>query len=106
MFDTLEVALIVLEKLAPVEAKIRRRDKSLADEARRAGNSIALNSSEGRMRAGLDRADLLRRAAGSAGELTTALRIAKAHGYITPADFADVDTPLDRVRAMLWRQTH
>ena len=48
------------------------------------------------MRAGLDRADLFRRAAGSASELTTALRIAKARGYITPADYAAVDVVLDR----------
>ncbi|MGE5181814.1 MAG: four helix bundle protein, partial [Acidobacteriota bacterium] len=44
----------------------------------RAAESVSLNISEGRMRAGLDRADLYRRAAGSAGELTTALRIARA----------------------------
>jgi hypothetical protein len=37
---------------------------------------------------------------------TTALRIARARGYITPADFAAVDAVLDRVRAMLWRLTH
>jgi four helix bundle protein len=53
-----------------------------------------------------DRADLFRRAAGSASELTTALRIARARGYITPAEFAAVDVVLDRVRAMLWRLTH
>lgn len=38
--------------------------------------------------------------------LTTALRIARARGYITPADFAAVDAVLDRVRGMLWRLTH
>jgi len=106
MFVTLEMSLTVLEKLAPLEPKIRQRRKSLADEIGRAAESIALNVSEGRLRAGLDRADLFRRAAGSASELTTALRIAKARGYITPADYAAVDVVLDRVRAMLWRLTH
>jgi hypothetical protein len=38
--------------------------------------------------------------------LTTARRIARARGYITPADFAAVDAALDKVRAMLWRLTH
>jgi hypothetical protein len=38
--------------------------------------------------------------------LTTALRIARARGYITTADHAAVDAALDRVRAMLWRLTH
>ena len=75
-------------------------------DVRSAAESIALNVSEARQRAGLDRADLFRRAAGSASELTTALRIARARGCITPAEFAAVDAVLDRVRAMLWRLTH
>ena len=106
MFDTLEMSLTVLEQLAPVETKIRQRRKSLADEIGRAAESVALNVSEARQRAGLDRADLFRRAAGSASELTTALRIARARGYITAADHTAVDAALDRVRAMLWRLTH
>jgi len=105
-FDALEMSLTVMDQLATVEAKIRQRRKSLADEIGRAAESIALNVSEGRQRAGLDRADLFRRAAGSASELTTALRIARARGYITAADFTAVDNALDRVRAMLWRLTH
>ena len=106
MFDTLEMSLTVLERLAPLEPKLRQRRKSLADEVGRAAESIALNVSEARQRAGLDRADLFRRAAGSASELTTALRIARARGYITPAELAAVDVVLDRVRARLWRLTH
>jgi len=106
MFDTLEMSLTVLEQLAPLETKLRMRRKSLADEVGRAAESIALNISEARARAGLDRADLFRRAAGSASELTTALRIARARGYITAADFVAVDAVLDRVRAMLYRLTH
>ena len=106
MFDTLEMSLTVLERLAPLEPKLRQPRKSLADEVARAAESIALNVSEARQRAGLDRADLFRRAAGSASELTTALRIARARGCITPAEFAAVDAVLDRVRAMLWRLTH
>jgi four helix bundle protein len=105
-FDVLEVALTALELLAPLEAKIRQRRKSLADEIGRAAESVALNTSEANQRAGLDRADLFRRAAGSASELTTALRIAKVRGYITAQDHAGVDAMLDRVRAMLWRLTH
>jgi four helix bundle protein len=105
-FDTLEMSLTVLDRLAAVEPKIRQRRKSLADEVGRAAESIALNVSEARQRAGLDRADLFRRAAGSAGELTTALRIATARGYISRDEYAAIDADLDRVRAMLWRLTH
>jgi four helix bundle protein len=105
-FDALEMSLTTLELLAPLETKIRQRRKSLADEIARSAESIALNTSEARNRVGLDRADLFRRAAGSASELTTALRIARARGYITAADHAAVEAALDRVRAMLWRLTH
>jgi four helix bundle protein len=105
-FDALELSLSVLDQLASVEPKIRQRRKSLADEIGRAAESVALNISEGRQRAGLDRPDLYRRAAGSAAELTTALRIARARGYITGAEDTSVDAALDRVRAMLWRLTH
>ena len=106
MFDALEMALVVMEKLEPVEKAVRARRKSLADEIGRAAESIALNVSEGRQRAGLDQRDLWRRAAGSAAELTTALRIAKLR-RLADADALDaVEAPLDRVRAMLWRMTH
>jgi len=101
-FDALEMSLAVMDQLAPMEIKIRVRRKSLADQVGRAAESVALNVSEARERAGLDRTDLYRRAAGSASELTTALRIARARGYITQADYAAIDGVLDRVRAMLW----
>lgn len=105
-FDTLEASLSVLELVGPIESKIRTKRKSLADEIGRAAESIALNVSEGRQRAGLDRPDFYRRAAGSASELTTGLRIARARGYISAGEYAAIDSPLDRVRAMLWRLTH
>jgi four helix bundle protein len=44
-------------------------------------------------------------AAGSASEVTTALRIAVAKRSISPAEFADIDALLDRIRAMLYRLT-
>ena len=106
MFDALETSHAVMDQLAAVEPKIRMRRKSLADQIGRAAESVCLNIAEGRMRAGLDQPDLFRRAAGSASELTAALRIARSRGYITAADYAAVDVWLDRVRAMLWRLTH
>jgi len=105
-FDTLEMSLVVLDRVAEVEPKIRAKRKSLADEIGRAAESIALNVSEGSQRAGLDKPDFYRRAAGSAHELTTGLRIAKSRRYITPAEYDAIDAALDRVRAMLWRLTH
>ena len=105
-FDALEVSLTVMDQLAPIETKVRSRRKSLAEEIATAAESISLNLSEGRERAGLDKPDMYRRAAGSASELTVALRIARSRGYISHAEYAAVDAYLDRVRAMLWRLTH
>ena len=105
-FDTLEMSLTVMEQLAPIEAKVRTKRKSLADELGRAAESVSLNASEGRKRAGLDRIDFFRKAASSADELTTALRIACIRGCITRDEYAAIDANLDRVRAMLWRLTH
>jgi len=106
MFHALEYSLTVLDLVADVEAKVRLHRKSLADQIGRAAESVALNLAEGRHRAGLDRADFYRRAAGSAGELTAALRIARARGYITTEQHAAVDAPLDHVRAITWSLTH
>ena len=105
-FDALEMSLTVLDLIAPLEAKIRQRRKNLADQMGRAAESVALNLAEGRERAGLDRPDLFRRAAGSAAELTTALRIARSRDYITASEYAAVDRDLDRVRAIAWTLTH
>lgn len=53
----------------------RRIDPQLVDRVHEAAEaeSVALDVGEARQRAGLDRANLFRRAAGSASELTTAL---------------------------------
>ena len=105
-FEALDAAVELAQALAPVETRIRRQRKSLADQIGRAGESILLNLGEGRMRAGLDRRDLWRRAAGSAAEVTVALQLARARGYVGASELAPVDALLDRVRAMLWRLTH
>ena len=105
-FDCLEISLDVMDLMESIEAKVRLRKKSLADQIGRAAESVSLCLSEGRERAGLDRADLYRKAHGSASELTTGLRIAKSRRYISPADHDAIDAKLDRVRAMLWRLTH
>jgi four helix bundle protein len=103
MFMALETSLQVLEKLVGVEAKIRLRSSSLAQQIADASESVALNLGEGRRRKGGDQRRHYEMAAGSASEVTVALRIAQAKKYISAAEAAEVDAPLDRVRAMLWR---
>src|SRR5688500_13806362 len=106
MFDALEMSLQVLEQLAPIEARIRQRNLALAKQLGRACESVALNLGEGRERKDGDQRRHYEMAAGSAGEVTTALRIAMVKRYISRDEYAAVDAPLDRVRAMLYRLTH
>ena len=105
MFDALEMSLTVLELLAPVDTRIRRHNGDLAKQLSRAAESIALNLGEGRRRKAGDQRRHYEIAHGSASEATTALRIARARGYITPAEYDEVDVVLDRVRAMLYGLT-
>ena len=105
MFDALEISLKVLELLAPIESRIRQKSNSLAKQLAGASESVALNLGEGRLRHDGDRRRHYEIAAGSASEVTVALRIAVAKRYITDADAAAVDVALDRVRAMLYRLT-
>lgn len=105
-FEVLEAAIGMVEAMAPVEAKIRVRRRSLAEQIGRASESVPRCIAEGRERAGMDRRDLWLRAAGSAAEVSVALRIARARGYVAAADAAAAEALLDRVCAMLWRLTH
>jgi four helix bundle protein len=106
MFDALEMSLQFLERLAPIEARIRQRSLPLAKQLARASESVALNLGEGRLRCDGDKRRHFEIAAGSASEVTVALRIAVAKRYVSAADVAEVEGMLDRLRAMLWRLTH
>ena len=106
MFVAMEMSLVVVEKLVPVEKKIRRCNSSLANQIATASESVALNLGEGRWRHAGDKRRHFEMAAGSASELTVGLRIAQAKGYVTKQDLAEVEGPLDQVRAMLYRLTH
>ncbi|MGE0550860.1 MAG: four helix bundle protein [Kofleriaceae bacterium] len=105
MFDALETSLELLERLVPIEARLRQRSASLAKQLSEASESIALNLGEGRLRRDGDKRRHFEMAAGSASEITVALRIAVAKRYVSAADLADVDPLLDRVRAMLYQLT-
>jgi hypothetical protein len=54
MFDALEMSLTLLERVDPLEPKLRQRCTSLADESAALPSSDALKVSEARQRAGLD----------------------------------------------------
>ena len=99
------VSLEIIECLRGVITRVQRADGDLARQLRRAASSMALNVSEGERRRGKDRLHLFRIAAGSAKEVQTALRVARAWGYVDEADVAPAMRLLDRELGLLWGLT-
>lgn len=105
-FEVHEVALEMAARLGPALEALARRDRDLARQMRRAAASVVLNIAEGAQRRGKDRLHFYRIAAGSAAETGSALRLARAWGYLDGPAMAAAEALLDRVQAMLWRLTH
>ena len=102
-FHVYEVAKELARAARPLVERIERRDRPLADQARRAIQSVLLNVREGNRRVGRDRPHGFRIAAGSADELVGALDVAEVMGYLAAADIAPPLALADRVLAMLYR---
>jgi four helix bundle protein len=105
MFIALEVSIEALNLLAPIVRRVRRHDRALADQMRRAAGSVSHNLSEGRRHVGGDRTHSFRIAAGSADEARTSLRVACAWGYVTAAECEAAAAALDRVLRLTWPLT-
>jgi four helix bundle protein len=103
--QVLEVSIQMVAAVAPVIEVIRKRDRSLADQLRRAAASVPMNIAEGNRRAGRDRLHHFRVAAGSADEVVTGLRVAAALDGPVPGTVESLAF-LDRVLAMLWVLTN
>ncbi len=103
-FEVYDAALGMVSALRPVLERLKREDRALAEQLRRAASSVALNLAEGNQRAGQDRLQFFRIAAGSAAEVRAALEVGRAWGSVAGSEKAEAE--LDRVLAMLWRLTH
>jgi four helix bundle protein len=101
-FDTYDVALASTRALRETLERIRLADPNLCDQLRRAASSMLLNISEGRWKAGRDRANRYRIAAGSAAETRACLQLAEAWAFVSPEMIEEPVQLLDRVLAMLW----
>ncbi|MCO5169690.1 MAG: four helix bundle protein [Planctomycetes bacterium] len=95
-------ALTLLSLLREPLKRLQAHDPKLADEARRAGRSIALNAAEGRGRRGRDRTHHFAVAYASGRELRMALAIAEAEGLLAGGELGEVRQVLDRQLALLW----
>jgi four helix bundle protein len=102
-FHVYEVAKELARAVRPLIDRIERRDRPLADQARRAIQSVILNVREANRRVGRDRPHGFRIAAGSADEIVGALDVAEVFGYVAASDLAAPLVLADRVLAMLFR---
>jgi four helix bundle protein len=92
----------VVRELVPVLRTIREQDKALADQLKRAAQSVVLNIAEAR---GSDAGNARARfstACGSAKEVRAALNVASDWGYIETQRATHLDERLDEVCAITW----
>ena len=96
----------IVRNLGPVVSMIRKRDKGLADQLRRAAQSMVLNIAEAR---GSDDGNAKARfatACGSAKETRAALHVAADWGYASSEVLSTLDEELDIVCAITWVLAH
>lgn len=93
MLRIYDVIVTFLGELKPLIDVVARHDRDLADQARRAGASIALNAAEGSGARGRNRGLRYETALGSAREVRAALHVARAFGYVEVLD----DTVMGRL---------
>jgi four helix bundle protein len=92
----------VVREVAPLLRLIRRQDRALADQLKRAAQSVVLNIAEAR---GSDAGNARARfstACGSAKEVRAALHFASDWGYIGRERATHLDQRLDEVCAITW----
>jgi len=92
----------IVQELRPVLEAVREKDKSLADQLKRAAQSVVLNIAEGRGNKGGNVGLRFATACGSAKEVRAALHVASDWGYIDAQVAAHLDARLDRVCAITW----
>jgi len=97
----LDLAIEAIATARPIVARIRRHDRDLGEQLRRALSSTALNIGEGGHSEGGNRISRFSTAAGSAAEVRAGLRVAAAWGYVEASEVEAIDALLDRVARML-----
>ena len=106
VFKVEEMAVQVIEALAPLVPRLRARDRALADQLTRAASSMVLNIGESNYSDPGNRRSRLFTAAGSANETRLALRVAVAWRIFRAEETDAARTLLDGVLRILWKLTH
>jgi len=92
----------VVRELGPLVHLIREHDKSLADQLKRAAQSVVLNIAEARGNEAGNARARFSTACGSAKEVRAALNVASDWGYIEARMATHLDAQLDEVCAITW----
>ena len=92
----------IVRELCPVVEAVRERDAKLADQLRRAAQSVVLNIAEGRGNEAGNARLRFSTACGSAKEVRAALHVASDWGYIDAPRALELDRRLDRVCTITW----
>ena len=104
-FQALELALEAVVRLRAPIRKIRAQDRELGDQLRDALTHACTALGEGDGRRGGNQRLAFRRAIGEAREALVALRIALAWGWVHLDEVREGAALLDRVIAMVHRQS-
>ena len=102
--DAYNVTLDLIRELRTIVPVVEQQDRDLADQLRRAANSVFLNLCEGRKRLKGDQVRFFGYASGSACEVRAALDLAVTWGWLEQPVVAL--QLADRLVAMLWRLSH
>lgn len=101
MFQVAEMSFELIEELRPLVERIRSRDRSLAEQLRRAASSICLNLAEGNSSDPGNQRARFHTAAGSAEESRAALRLAVGWRLIAPEEAEKARAMLNSIVAIL-----
>ena len=104
MFVAYEISKQLITSLRPLVPVIQANDRELADQLKRAAQSVLLNLAEGQKFEDGNRRKHYAIAQGSANEVKAALDAAEAWGWIETR--GDERVLLDRLLALLWKLTH
>ena len=102
-FQALSLANDLIAALPDVLLAVARHDRSLADQLRRAAQSVVLNLAEAGGHTGGNRRLRFQSAFGSAQETKAALHIARCWRYAESTKVAEAHELADRVARICWR---
>ncbi|MCB9625241.1 MAG: four helix bundle protein [Sandaracinus sp.] len=104
--QALNLSYDLIAALPGVLKAVARHDRPLADQLRRAAQSVVLNLAESGGHDGGNRRLRYQSAFGSAQETKAALHVARCLGYVDAADAERAFRFADRVAGACWRMLH